>query len=437
MKKIIIFLLIYNSLFSSKYFPDLLLYESNEQIKFELQNETKKNKQKVNTNWGGNTLSQETRTIDGIEQTLYSLSGGAWIEHKKVKLTANKIEIIGQDAYKGFLKGQTRVEDFENGIQITSSEGIYDKLSETIQLNGRTKFYYKDKKNLTTKISCPKLIRNLSENITYFNEGVIIENMDFTIYSNKAKFIEKEKYLELYEKPFIFTKDSFITGEKANHRLSEKTTEVEGQAIIIRQSFERKKDSEEKEKVITYLTGDKIISVDSEYPNTGIYGNAKLFRKNIEFSSTYIKSFGKSAQKIEAKETVEIFDKDNHTKLSGETLEYIKEKNYTHLTDNSKMEFLSKDNEEIQSTLTAVEIERFGNLKELVARGNVEINSDKAVLNGEYATYYEESEKMILEGNPSISRENKRIYCGKIILFPKKNKILMTDGLNVSKKNER
>ncbi len=434
MKKILFFLLTIFSIQSNKYYPDLLLYESEELIKFNTDKADKKKKSKIPTNWGGSTLSQETKNIDGLDQTVYSLSGGAWIEHKKVKLTASKIEILGQDAYKGFLTGQTKVEDSENGINISSSNGTYDKFSETILLNGKTRFYYKDKKNQITKISCPNLSRNMSENITYFSNGVIIENSDFTIYSNSAKFIEKEKLLELEEKPFIFSKDSFIIGERASHKLNDKITEIEGTAFVIRQSLENKKDSEEKEKVITYLTGDKIISIDNEEPSTGLYGSAKLFRKNLEFSSNYIKSIGKSGEKIIAKENVEIFDKDNHSKMSGETLEYNKEKNYTHLTDNSKIEFLSKDNEEVQSTLTAVEIERFGNLKELVSRGDVEINSDKAILNGEFATYFEESEKLVLEGNPSISRDKKKIYCGRIILYPKKNKILLTDGLNASKK---
>ena len=97
-------------------------------------------------------------------------------------------------------------------------------------------------------------------------------------------------------------------------------------------------------------------------------------------------------------------------------------------------EFLDKENAEVNSTMTSIEIERFGEKKEVVSRGDVNLVSNESTVHGEYATYFEESEKMYVEGNPSLKQENKTVYCGRIIIYPNSDKIILTDGLNVNKK---
>jgi lipopolysaccharide export system protein LptA len=398
-------------------------------------NNTPKKANKQSSTWGGNSLIQETKNIEGIDVTVYSLSGGAWIQHKKVKISSSSIEVLGMDAYKGYIKGALRVEDPENGIVLTSGRGVYDKTSETIVLEGSPNLVFKDKENKITRIYSPDLTRFLAENRTDFSKGVVIQNSEFTIFASKASFYEKEQRLELFDKPFIFGKDLFISGDKATHILSDKITEVEGSTLLVRQGIEKKKNKEGEEvseKKITYSTGNKIYSKNQDEFNTGIYGNAKVIRQDMELSAEKIESIGKSSDKIQATQTVSILLKENHTRLNGNLLEHIKEKNYTHLTEEASIDFLSNDDSEVKSSLTASEIERFGNLKEIVCRGNVEIKSENSTLNGEYATYFEETEKLFLEGNPSMERDNKKIYSGRIILFPKLNKILLTDGLNIS-----
>jgi lipopolysaccharide export system protein LptA len=435
-------------IFSVSFRPPILeSYSNNTVIDIDKIENPKKKKEIITSTWGGNALSQETKTVEGIENTVFSLTGGAWIQHKKVRLTANSIEIIGQEALKGFLNGSTKVEDLENKITLYAGKGYYDKFAETIILEGNPTLIFKDKENKITKITSPKLKRNLGNNTTVFEDGVIIENSEYTIYANKSTFFESEKKLQLEDKPIIFSKDIFITGEQAFHFLNTKTTEVDGSAIIIRQSLEDKAksktkknntDSEEpipKVKIYSYFTGDKIINIDeAKEKSTGVFGSAKLTRPDLEMTASYIKSIGSGNQFIEAKENVEILDKENNTKLYGDILEYNKEKNYTHLTENAKIEFLNKGTNDITSTLTAVEIERFGNLKEIVFRGNVEIAMDTATLNGEYATYFESEKKIHLDGNPSINRDGKKVFCGLIVIYPNQNKILMTDGINYGKK---
>ena len=377
-----------------------------------------------------------------------------------MKLSASTIEILGEEAYKGFLKGQTKVEDPENGITLTAGKGIYDKAAETVILEGRPTLYFKDKEKKITKITSPYLKRYLSDNKTVFEGGVIVENGEYTIYSETAVFLEKEDSLLMENYPFIFGKDTFLTGEKVTYSNATKNTVLENDTILLKLGYEspRKKaslkkdakpdvdnndkpesqESETPEKVkrISVFTGEKMIyqTGDDETRYVGMFGTAKMMRDDFEFSGSYIKAFGKENGNIEAKEEVVLLDKENHIRLSGNVLEHSKEKDYTHITDNALIEFLDKENAEVNSTMTSIEIERFGDKKEVVSRGDVNLVSNESTVHGEYATYFEESEKMYVEGNPSLKQENKTVYCGRIIIYPNSDKIILTDGLNVNKK---
>ena len=72
-----------------------------------------------------------------------------------------------------------------------------------------------------------------------------------------------------------------------------------------------------------------------------MFGNAKMKRPDTEFQATYIKAFGKNNEKVEARENVTMVDYENNVRLSGNLLEYDKESEYTHITEDAKIEFLS------------------------------------------------------------------------------------------------
>ena len=276
------FILICNSILGESRPPLLIspISLSEKDINFtDLKETEKKKSQKVPVSWGGSSLSQETNKVDGFDMTVYSLAGGAWIYHKKVKLSSNTLEIIGEEAYKGYLKGQTKVEDPENGITLTAGKGIYDKAAETVVLEGRPTLYFTDKEKKVTKITSPYLKRYLSENKTVFEGGAIVENGEYTIYSDSAIFLEKDEALLMENYPFIFGKDTFLTGEKVTYSNSSKNTVLENDTILLKLGYESqrkkktlKKDSNkaeaneskpesttsEKIKTISLFTGKKI-----------------------------------------------------------------------------------------------------------------------------------------------------------------------------------
>ena len=192
----------------------------------------------------------------------------------------------------------------------------------------------------------------------------------------------------------------------------------------------------EKQRIISYLKANKVISqrFDDKSKNfIHIMGNASFEKNEIVFKSNDLYIYGNNTKRITTSSYVEIFDKKHKIKLSGKKLEYIKDKSYIYITNESQIIFFDKKNEQnIQSTIYAQEIERFLERKETVLKGNLIVKSNNIEIKGEYATYYDESEKMIIYGNPSFKRNNINMKVGEIIFYPKEQKIILSNGLNLN-----
>ncbi|MCB1176707.1 MAG: hypothetical protein KDK36_03915 [Leptospiraceae bacterium] len=431
-------------------FPSLEVNEK--QSKYQIK-EDKNKKPRIPTSWGGNALIQETKEVNGIPMTTFALSGGAWILHRKVRISSYHIEVVGEEAYLGYLKGGVRVEDKENKITFTAGKGTYDKFQEIIILESRPTLYFYNSDNKKTKITAPYIKRFMSENKTVLEGGVIMEDPDYTILTEKAVFYEKENNLVLNDYPLIFGENLFITGEKAIYNNESKVTKLENDTILARLSYETKsvkggfkkkedkkdkskeeKEVEEKKRVITLFTGERLeskVKSKDEPASIGMYENAKIYRDDFEYDGKYLKAFGEGYKNLEAKENVNFLDKENNFRIKGKLFEHDDEKGYTHITEEPEVEFLSKEGE-VTSTMTTVELERFSDRKEIVARGNVVIESENSTVKGQYATYYEEEKKLVVEGNPTFQRNGNIVRSGKIIIFPENNRMLLSDGLDSS-----
>lgn len=408
-------------------------------------------KPKIPTSWGGNSLTQETKTFQGIPLTTFSLEGGAWIYHKKVKLSASSIEVIGEDALMGFLKGGVRVEDKENNILFTAQKATYNKLEETVFLEGRPTLYYIGVNGKRTKITAPIIKRYMTENKVVLEGKVIMEDGEFTIVSTNGTYYEKENEFVLDNYPLIFGKQTFITGEKAIYNNVLKKTKVENQVLIALVTYETKfvntknelessksskniseKEVEEKERLITLFNGDMLeyqLKTESFNSQIQLLGNVNIYHKTYQYSGNSIRAFGEGFKNLDTKEEFSFFDKTNNIKLFGNTFEHLDNENYSHITNKPKVEFLDSA-QNPKAVLTAHEIERFIDKKEIIARGNVQIESEDAIARGQYATFYEESKKIVLEGNPSLERQGSKISCGRIILFPESNQIILSDRIH-------
>jgi lipopolysaccharide export system protein LptA len=415
-----------------------------------------KKKDKTPVLWGGNTLTQEERLINGFQMKVFILGGGAYITHKKIQLSAREIEVIGDDALIGNLKGQVIVEDKENGATLIANKGVYDKMAGTISLENKPVLIHK-KDGKTVRIHCDSIVRYLEEARTVLSGKVIVTSLDFRVFGEDAVYFEKEDRIDLSNEPFLFTDNRFLQGKTLSYFVKEGSIVLDGDASIYQVGFEsekkklddsRKKKSsdkqtideknntkEEKEKirVVTIFSGDKLVhknKTSTTEPSTFMNGHAFLFRPDSEFKADEIES-KQNNKLVISRGKVTFLDKTNSYRMQGGFLEYNKEKGYSYLTENPQIFFLDEKTLEEKGNLSAVFIERFDDKKEAVARGNVEIITQSSKAQGEYATFFEEEDKLVLEGNPSLTRDNTKVSAGKIIIYPNEDKAILTDGLKV------
>lgn len=68
-----------------------------------------------------------------------------------------------------------------------------------------------------------------------------------------------------------------------------------------------------------------------------------------------------------------------------------------------------------------------------MARGNVVLESENGIIRGQYATFYEEDKKLIVEGKPTLQNNSGIINCGKITIFTEDNRMIISDGIGAEK----
>lgn len=444
MKKQISIFVFFISVLSANSSPIPLLYGSEDLLKKDspifLENKKKENKDKIPVLWGGSSLTQEERTINGIPMKVFILGGGAYIMHKTIKLSAREIEIIGEDALIGNLKGQVIVEDFQNGVTLTAAKGIYNKMAGTVSLENNPVLVQK-KDGKIVKIHCQSIVRYLEEAKTNLAGKVVVTSDEFQVFGEDALFSEKEDRIDLAGEPFLFSENRFLIGKTLSYFVKEGSIQLDGDATIYQVSYENKKDKEKdtttKERVLTLFTGKTLTHQNKGKDTiTSMNGDAFMYRKTSEFRANLLES-RRNNKDIKATGNVSYLDRENAYRMEGGLLSYDKEKGYSYLTESPRIVFLDKKELNERGQLTAVFLERFDERSETVARGDVQVETQTATATGEYATYYEKRDELVLEGNPTLVKDNTKVSAGKIILFPKSDRAYLTDGLKVIPNGEK
>lgn len=417
--------------------------------------EEEKKKKKDPTRWGGNSLTQMEKKIQGIPFTVFILGGGAWIYHNNVRISSSRIEIVGEDAIKADMLGRVVVEDKENGSTLTALKGDYDKLSDKVVLEGRPRLIYTDSEKKKTYISAKRIIRYLEEGRTVLEGQIYINNDELTVVGENAIYQDSIKTLVLDNRPLLFSENRFLSAEKLTYNTESGEVALDGEAFLVQKSLEEPKEKKEsiqdkkkkrkpspktKEKtsekvwVTTYSSAGRMVrSTKGEIPFTALQGSAKILREDSEFYARSIRNYEKPETKeevLEAKTDVKMVDLENKTIITGKFLEHFNDRQYSHVTGDPKIEIQNEEGE-TTTTITCVELERFEDRKEMVTRGNVVIQSQTSKAKGEYATYYEDEEKIVLEGDPILERDGKFLHSGKIIIYPQSDRVILSEGLNV------
>jgi len=390
--------------------------------------------------WGGSSLTE--KKMDNLPVTMYIISGGAWLRHQDIRLTAHSIEIIGEDAIKAELKGRVTVEDQKNGSVLSALHGDYDKLSDKVILEGDPRLVYTDSEKNKTYISAKKITRYLQEGRTILEGRIYITNDNLAIIGEDAVYHDSTKTLTMENRPLVFAEYRFLSGKYLLYRTDLQEVSLEEEAFLIQKKLEevRAEDKSatetggEMQWVTTISSADRMVKRNFFGESSVLLeGNARILRPDFEFYANFLRNYTKKNTQeeiLEAKGDILFKDLKNSTTLLGEILEHFPARGYSHLTGNPKIHIGDKDGKPT-ATIQSVEVERFEEKKEIVIRGDVQIVSEASRAFGEFATYYEEEEKIILEGDPTLERDGKKLHSGKIILYPRDDRVILSEGLNV------
>ncbi len=422
--------------------------------------EDKKKASKDPVSWGGSELTQEEKSINGVQVKAFILAGGAFIQSKSILLTASQIEIIGEDALLGKLTGQVKVEDSENGATLIASRGIYDKLADTVTLEKNPTLIHDKKDGKPVKIKCEQIVRHLEEAKTVMTGRVVVTSPDFQVFGEDAVYFEKEDRIDLENKPFLFSEDRFIQGDILSYFVKEGRIELRDHANLFQVSWEKpnqsgedriknrketkeKKEaktatSEQKERILTVFRGDKLSHTTKTESGsiTKMSGSAQLTRPTSKFTAEQISSLDGS-KIVTAEGNVSFVDKENLFQVDSGYMNHNKETNYSFAKEEPIVYFLEKETFEQKGNLKSFFLERFGEKKEIVFRGDVRVETETAKVFGEFATYFEEEEKLVIEGNPILERDKTRVSSGRIFLYPKEDRAVLSDGIRVLNEDKK
>lgn len=431
-----------------------------ESTPLKISNEEKKKTSKDPVSWGGSELTQEEKSINGVQVKAFILAGGAFIQSKSILLTASQIEIIGEDALLGKLTGQVKVEDSENGATLIASRGIYDKLADTVTLEKNPTLIHDKKDGKPVKIKCEQIVRHLEEARTVMTGRVIVTSPDFQVFGEDAVYFEKEDRIDLENKPFLFSEDRFIQGDILSYFVKEGRIELRDHANLFQVSWEKQNQSgedriknrketkekkeektaasEKKERILTIFRGDKLSHTTKTESGslTKMSGSAQLTRPTSQFTAEQISSIDGS-KLVTAEGKVSFIDKENLFQVDSGYMNHNKETNYSYAKEDPIVFFLEKESYEQKGNLKSFFLERFGEKKEIVFRGNVRVETETAKVFGEFATYFEEEEKLVIEGNPILERDKTRVSSGRIFLYPKEDRAVLSDGIRVLNEDKK
>ncbi|MEQ9362859.1 MAG: hypothetical protein RIF32_01370, partial [Leptospirales bacterium] len=109
----------------------------------------------------------------------------------------------------------------------------------------------------------------------------------------------------------------------------------------------------------------------------------------------------------------------------AEVMDYQRDEELLRLEGDPEIEFYKKGTDEVEATLRGAVIQRDFAAESTAAWGGVEIERENFLATGEIATYYEDAEVIVLEGDPGLKDGASFVRCEKILFYPEKNRILL------------
>jgi len=196
----------------------------------------------VSLHAGTLSFSAETMSAElaeGRERTI--LSGGARLSTDDIQISAESMELYGEDLIFALCTGSVRVVHPEDQWELTAERLFFNRRDDIIRIHGSA--VMEDRKNEIVIKGGFIEIRN-KDNIIIIQIGVRILKEDLICRSQMAMYYREEDRLELAGMPFVLWKDDEYRATKIFVDLEKDEVQMEGdvQADV---SYEEEPNQEE------------------------------------------------------------------------------------------------------------------------------------------------------------------------------------------------
>ncbi len=415
---------------------------------------------KVRTSFSGYELIREIKEDEfGIKTTIITIRGNATIRHEKVLITASKMTVV--DGVRGELVGNVRIYDRESGLRVYAARADYDRDEQLVNLSGSPHLTVQQEGQKPTLVTCTKIVRDLAAKTATLDGDVRIHHDSWTVIGDAAVYYDQENRVVVKDNPLLFGERQFLSGDQITYNVKERTAFLEGRTTYISggdgddnvfgdvatgpppglEEYTRKggnidrpapsendgEDGEVKDAGPFYLTADQIQHSfpRGEEPTTEVRGNVLMTRgESLVIETPYLVALGRDFHTIHTEEGVQMTDRERGMYVEAGVMDYQSNEEMLRLEGNPFIDFLKKDGT-VEATLSGAVIERDFADGSTSAWGDVRIERERYTATGEMATFYEDADVIVLEGEPGLEDGPSKIRAEKILFYPEKNRVLL------------
>ncbi len=439
---------------------------------------------RVSTSFSGYELIREVIEDElGIKTVRITIRGNATIRHENVLITANRMVI--EDGTRGKLQGAVRIYDRSSGLRVYAARADYDRDEQMVELSGSPYLTVRQGRNKPTLVTCTKISRDLEAKESVLDGDVRIHHDAWSILGDRGVYYDDENRVELTSNPFLFGRDQFLSGDRLIYEVEDRRVLLDGRIaflsrqatgpagiggaanqadgeggssaplapvgleeyarrgggvpvlnengeVIVRedpQSELAESDAEEAEAApVTALTADRIIHSfpADEEATTEVEGEVLMTRgAALEVRTPSMIALGRDFHTIHTEAGVEMRDRSQDMFVRAGVMDYQRDEELLRLEGDPEIEFYKKGTDDIEATLRGAVIQRDFAAENTSAWGGVEIERENFLATGEIATFYEDADVIVLEGDPGLKDGASSVRCEKILFYPEKNRILL------------
>ncbi|MBE7438513.1 MAG: hypothetical protein HS115_08680 [Spirochaetales bacterium] len=407
----------------------------------------------VRTLFSGAELIREKAIVDGVETIRVSIRM-ATINHEGVIITSPLL-VLEAGGARGRLENGVQIEDPKSKTTIRAARAIYERLEQKVRLEGNPQLHSRNARDGDIRVTTRLMERDLSASISYFKEDVRISGRNFIVLADQGRLVDEERKLYVEKDPLIFSPGSVLSGENLIYHLDEaklsldrdvvqlsyqeeKVTTTQKRSTFSLEEFARmggrppENFQESSSDSIHSLTAGRMDYLPGNADRGAVievFEDVEVKQGGLHISSAYFMAGGPDLSEIYTREKVVMVDRKENVAVRAGEMHYDRNAKRLRLEKEPVIEFLKEGSDEVTASLAGRLIERSFADGRTQARGSVVIIRDQLRLEGELATYHEAEDIVVLEGRPSLRDGDSRIYCEKILMFPRRGRLLLQNRI--------